>query len=592
MHNFDKYTLHFTTTLCCLYLLLAQACNEAYGQPVKNEWLTSLIKEIGQSNIYDSKKNRVIDSLRLLTNRLSKEKLFEHYLKLHTEYAVFNFDSAYHYAARMEEVALEINDTVQAKYAAMKRNSVLLSTGMFKEVFESLGRLSPDGLNDHQMAEYYALKARSFFDLADYNRDSIFSIRYNTSGEQYVDSCISLSPSNSFFYKYYNGLKYLRNNDVRSAATHFSRLTGDSGLSLHEQAIVYSTFSDIFIRRRMPDSAIVLLAKAAIADIRSSTKETTAILHLATLLFKKRDLDNAAVFIQKAATDAKTYGARQRLLQLSNILPVIEAERFASIEEEKHGITRYAAIITILLTFLLMLVAIIIRQIRKMKNQQNEINRKNISLHRLVGEKEWLLKEVHHRVKNNLHTITSLLESQSAYLQDDALTAIKDSQHRVYAMSLVHQKLYQPEDNVTSIDMVTYVHELISYLKDSFQINDRFQFIINADAVILDISLAVPLGLILNEAITNAVKYAFESDQKGVITISIRKTTENKLQFTVTDNGKGLSPQFDINKTHTLGMKLMRGLCEDIGAAFLVESRKGTAITIAFKSSLSEPFHG
>lgn len=534
------------------------------------------------SRQYDNRKIKTIDSLRLLTGGLKKEALFNHYLYLHNEYAVFSFDSAYHYAVKMEEAAREMNDTLQAKYAAIRKKAVLLSSGMFKEVFESLTHIYPSGLNDQQKAEYYALKARSFLDLADYNRDSIFSKVYNENGAQYIDSCIALSPDTSFFHLYYSGLKHLRAGAVWSASNYFSQLNNRASLSLHEQAVVNSTFSDIFIRRRLTDSAIVLLAKAAIADIRSSTKETTAILHLASLLFKSKDLDNAALFIQKADGDAKTYGARQRMVQLSNILPVIEAERVASIEREKHNITRYATVITFLLVFLSALVFIIIRQIRKLKKQQDEISKKNISLHHLVEEKEWLLKEVHHRVKNNLHTITSLLESQSAYLQDDALAAIQDSQHRVFAMSLVHQKLYRPENYVTSVDMVSYIRELVNYLEDSFQTGKRINFLLNTEPLELDISFAVPLGLILNEAITNSVKYAFDPGHKGEISISFRRIPGNKVIFVVADNGKGLPPGFDINSAHTLGMKLMKGLCEDIGASFLFENKDGAQITITF----------
>ena len=101
---------------------------------------------------------------------------------------------------------------------------------------------------------------------------------------------------------------------------------------------------------------------------------------------------------------------------------------------------------------------------RKLESQQSEIAKQNLSLQHLVNEKEWLLKEIHHRVKNNLQIVMSLLNSQSAYIDNEpALTAIHDSQHRVHAMSLIHQKLYNSE-NVSSIDMSFYIRELVSYL--------------------------------------------------------------------------------------------------------------------------------
>jgi two-component sensor histidine kinase len=244
--------------------------------------------------------------------------------------------------------------------------------------------------------------------------------------------------------------------------------------------------------------------------------------------------------------------------------------------------TRYAVIITLLSAFLAAMVLVIVQQVNKLKKQQREINQKNVSLHRLAGEKEWLLKEVHHRVKNNLHTINSLLESQSAYLRGEALHAIKVSQQRVYAISLIHQKLYQPDIHVTAIDMVAYIHELVNYLQDSFETGGRIQFIMNLQPVQLDLSLAVSMGLILHEAITNSVKYAFPGEREGTITISITNTASGKWLFVVADNGTGLPAGLNTSNTHTLGMKLMKGLSEDIGAAYHIESGQGTQIRVAF----------
>lgn len=214
--------------------------------------------------------------------------------------------------------------------------------------------------------------------------------------------------------------------------------------------------------------------------------------------------------------------------------------------------------------------------------QQGEINHKNHSLRNLVDEKEWLLKEVHHRVKNNLATIMSLLNSQSAYLNNaEALNAIRDSQHRVQAMSLIHQKLYQSE-NVAAIDMAFYIHELVEYLRDSFNTKHRIRFEMNVEPVELDIAQAVPLGLILNEAITNAIKYAFPENKNGVITISMKRETSDHFSLTISDNGAGLPPDFDSERADSLGMSLMQGLSEDIGARFGIRGDNGTVITIQF----------
>jgi two-component sensor histidine kinase len=217
---------------------------------------------------------------------------------------------------------------------------------------------------------------------------------------------------------------------------------------------------------------------------------------------------------------------------------------------------------------------------RKLELQQEEIAKQNFSLQHLVNEKEWLLKEIHHRVKNNLQVVMSLLNSQSAYIDNDAaLTAIHDSQHRVHAMSLIHQKLYNSE-NVSSIDMSFYTRELVSYLRDSFDTGHRIRFELNIEPLKMDVSQAVPLGLILNEAITNSIKYAFPHEKSGVISVSLSDSSANHYLLSISDNGVGLPADF--RKTGSLGMSLMKGLSEDLDGNFSIESNNGTLIKISF----------
>jgi two-component sensor histidine kinase len=174
----------------------------------------------------------------------------------------------------------------------------------------------------------------------------------------------------------------------------------------------------------------------------------------------------------------------------------------------------------------------------------------------------------------------SLLNSQSAYIDNDAaLTAIHDSQHRVHAMSLIHQKLYN-SDNVSSIDMSSYIRELVSYLSDSFDIRRRIRFDLNIASLEMDVSQAVPLGLILNEAITNSIKYAFPDGRNGVIAILLLNTSSNHYLLSISDNGVGVSANF--KKTGSLGMSLMKGLSEDLDGKFSIENNNGTIIKISF----------
>jgi two-component sensor histidine kinase len=217
------------------------------------------------------------------------------------------------------------------------------------------------------------------------------------------------------------------------------------------------------------------------------------------------------------------------------------------------------------------------------KRQSNIlINKKNEALEGLLSEKNWLLKEVHHRVKNNLQIVMSLLSSQSAYLENNAaIEAIRESQNRVQAISLIHQKLYS-SNNVASINMQTYVADLMSYLADSFDTRRRG---IQIEQVIelfnLDIAQAVPLGLILNEAVTNAIKYAFD-DEGGQIIIAAQLLSKGNLLLTITDNGKGLQDDFNLKAASSLGMEMMKALSKQLGGEFDVKNKAGVSISIEF----------
>ncbi|SHG21188.1 Two-component sensor histidine kinase, contains HisKA and HATPase domains [Chryseobacterium arachidis] len=222
---------------------------------------------------------------------------------------------------------------------------------------------------------------------------------------------------------------------------------------------------------------------------------------------------------------------------------------------------------------------------KKLELKRKQIDEQNEQLKKLLAEKEWLLKEIHHRVKNNLQIVISLLNTQSAYLEnEDALLAIQNSQHRMHAMSLIHQKLYQ-SDNLSMIDMAWYIYELITYIKECYSSEKNINFILDTEKVFLDVAQAVPMGLIVNEAINNTVKYAFPGDTKGEVSVSFKNTEKDLYQLVISDNGVGLPDDFDIEETESLGMNLMRGLADQLDGTFTLENKNGLKIIITFRKN-------
>ena len=226
-------------------------------------------------------------------------------------------------------------------------------------------------------------------------------------------------------------------------------------------------------------------------------------------------------------------------------------------------------------------------RLKQLNNQT--ISYKNRMLSSLLTEKEWLLKEVHHRVKNNLQTVVSLLELQSENLQGEALYAIQDSQNRIYAMSLIHQKLYQ-RNNIASINMQPYLIELTTNLQAVYNPEHKIHFDLQVADVELDVSQAIPVGLIVNEVVTNSIKYAFNSGSiSPEISITLAQNINSNLTLLIADNGVGLPTGFDIEEATGLGFKLMKGLVNDIEGALTMEAEQGTLVTIIFNASM--PFN-
>ncbi len=203
----------------------------------------------------------------------------------------------------------------------------------------------------------------------------------------------------------------------------------------------------------------------------------------------------------------------------------------------------------------------------------------NRQLNELVGEKEWLIKEIHHRVKNNLQIIISLLESQSDFLESSALSAIETSKNRIYAMSMIHQKLYQ-SDSTKTIDMGSYIPELVTFLSDIFDQGNRVKFILKVERLRFDIRHAIPLGLILNEVITNALKYAFEGREQGIVTITLIETATGNCDLLIADDGIGMPSAEKLANHDSLGMSLIRGLSRQLEADLEISSNAGTSFSI------------
>jgi len=202
-----------------------------------------------------------------------------------------------------------------------------------------------------------------------------------------------------------------------------------------------------------------------------------------------------------------------------------------------------------------------------------------------LKEKELLLKEIHHRVKNNMQIISSMLSIQEVQIKDKvALQVFRESRNRVRSMALIHEKLYQSED-LARIDFSEYIQSLTAELFSTYSVTaDAVKLRMNVENVYLDIITAIPCGLIINELLSNSLKYAFPAGQSGEITIDFK--LENKINMyhlIIGDNGVGFPKYLDFRKSESLGLQLVRLLTKKIHGTIELDREGGTFFKIIFK---------
>jgi len=295
-------------------------------------------------------------------------------------------------------------------------------------------------------------------------------------------------------------------------------------------------------------------------------------------------------------TEADDYFVKYTVLS-DSLSSVERVEALASIEEKYEDETNLRQIselelsnvqeankkkIAILVaTFLLVLAGVITFQFRKVRILNRELASNNLRLEKVLGDKELLMKEIHHRVKNNLQTISSLLNLQSRYVSKEAKEAVTEGRNRVKSMALIHQKLYQ-EDNLKGIQFSEYLANLVEVLFASYQV-DHSQITLELEIapINLDVDTAVPLGLIVNELVSNSLKHAFPNNEPGKLQLEL-EDQENQLRLSVRDSGKGYSP--DENTKSSFGMMLINSLAEKLEASVEVVSSEGTSFSLFIKN--------
>ena len=371
---------YFLFVVCCLFLLYIPP---AYSISPTDSLLNELNQAIEDTELYVRKKNERVKALRKKLNKKEGVSLLEKfavYNELYQEYGSFKFDSAFAYALKLQEAARQLNDPEKISYSKLKLSFTLLSSGMFKEAFDSLKTVDLAHLPGSLKVDYYEQMSRAYYDLADYNMDNYYTSYYLRRGNQYADSAMEQSVTDPIHYYYFRGRKNLKEKKLEEAKKDFHLILEELDPSSHKYAMIGASLAIAYKENGEMDKAIDLMIRAAIADIKSSTTEATALMMLAEWLFRAGDVGRAYAYIKQALKDADFYGAKQRKIQASAILPIIEGEQFARVESQRKRLFAYAVAVSILSLLVVVFAFIIFKQLKQLRQAKKTVVEANLNL--------------------------------------------------------------------------------------------------------------------------------------------------------------------------------------------------------------------
>jgi hypothetical protein len=509
-----------------------------FAQPGDNTLLKQLDNNIDSTRFYDAGKYNRIGNIRQSFDQADDKGLtaqYNYYLHLYDEYKIFKFDTAFIYVKKLEATAVSLNDPFRIAQSKINLSFVLLSAGMFKEADEILNKIDIHDQPDSLKAAYYLLRGRYYYDLADYTSDDFFYPDYFKKAGTFLDSALVIFPSTSFEYIYYSGLKQMKMGDFERSFANFHTLLKSPGLTDHQLALTSSTLSYIYFTKNNLNEAVNYQCMAAIADIRSSTKETFAVLNLSQLLFRQGDFNKASQYIKKAVDDATSYGARQRKIQVSAILPIIQGSEINAINHQRKLWVIYAIIVSVIVILFAFLLVIIVRQNRKLEKARQEISSAHVTLREVNNRLEHLNAELH-TVNNNLVDVNYKLEEANK-IKDEYVgyfftanaelfkkiekfkTTIEEKIHYnkfndvkfiINALDIKHEK----EESLKSFDKAFlklfphFVQDFNALFNEEDKINLQDGELLNTD---LRIYALLRLGIKENEKIAEILEYSVKS---------------------------------------------------------------------------------
>ncbi len=497
--------------------------------------LDSLDYYIAHQQQFDQLKETRIKQIResIASNKGNDKKLYEEYDKLYDEYRSYIYDSAYVCVEKLIDLSTTLNEPEKKCLANIKLGFCYLSSGLFKEAFDILSSLNVSQFSNETKIEYYTCKSRLYYDLADYNNRREFVRKYNETGNSILDSAIVLLPENSFRYWAAMGLKNMKSNKNDDAIYAFDKMLDSENYDNHDLAIATSSIAYLLNLRGKKSDAKPYLIQAAIADIKSSTKETVALRNLAQLLYEERDINSAVTYIRQALKDASFYSARHRQLEIGNILPIIEGERINNIERQRDTILMFVIFISILSLSLIVALVIIWQSFRHIKAAKSEIQATNDKLIEANKIKNEYIGFFFNQNSEYIEKIGSLQRWVNRKVMDKRFDDLKSFPQNLN-IKKERETLYERFDEIFIKLFPNFVEEFNKLLKPEEHIILKSGELLNTD---LRIYALIRLGVNDSEKIAHFLDYsvntiyAYKNKMKSRAIYSSKEFKEKVLEI-------------------------------------------------------------
>jgi hypothetical protein len=499
---------------------------------VNNDSLISVLKnEINHRHIYVDEKLERIDRLKRKLSEVDKNDLeskYAIYNGLYHQYKTFIYDSAFQYAKKLIATAFQMKDPSRICYSRVKLGFILISSGMFKETFDSLRRVEVKYLVDSTRIDYYRLLSRAWSDLNIYNNDQHYRPYYVSLDQQYLDSAISISNRGSYHYYYLNGVKNIYLGNYEKTVRLIDTLIRTQKLTYPQLAVNYYDFSNAYRNLSDEKRSVQYMIMSSLSDLRAATKETAAMHTLARMLYEKGDTENAYTFIKQALNDAEFYGARQRKVEIMSILPLIASAQMNSIDNQRKVWITYSAGLTVLILVIVIFSVIISKQLKKLKAAELVIRNANRNLqeinHKLIEADKIKEEYIGYYFSNNSSYIDKIESFRNSIDQKLQTRKVDDIRYLVNTINPVHEReeLYFNFDKIFLKLFPDFVKIFNSYFEPENQIILKDGQLLNTELRIfalirLGIQDAEKIAKILGYSVNTIYSYKNRVKSKSIV---------------------------------------------------------------------------